>query len=84
MTITRQERLLKTGDGLPTPEGQRRYPSTGGYYCRTLDGKPKPQMYCCTCVACCDAVCRGECDCLACAARWADTRHFAAAKGANF
>lgn len=84
MTIARQARLLKMDDGLPTPEGERRYPSTGGYYGRTLRGNTVPEMYCCTCVACCEAVCHGECDCLACAARWADTRQFAASRRASF
>jgi hypothetical protein len=83
MTVTRQERLLKTGDGLPTLEGERRYPDTGGYYCRTLNGKTEPEKYRCTCVTCCFAECGGECDCLACAARWADICHFAASERAN-
>jgi len=84
MTITRQARLLKIADGLPTLEGERRYPDTGGYYCRTLHTNPEPEMYRCTCVSCCYAECHGECDCLACAARWADTRHVVTTERASF
>ena len=71
--------------GLSTLEGERRYPGTGGYYVSTPpQSGAEPEVHPCTCVACCNVVCRGECDCAACSARWADLRHPTAPRHDSF
>ncbi len=76
MTMMRKVGHLMVSGGLPTMEGERRYPSTGGYYVSMpARSDAEPEVYPCTCVACCNVVCRGECDCAACCARRSDALH---------
>ncbi len=57
----------------PTAEGQRRYPSEGGWYVIPpgvfVLAVGEPDRYPCTCTRGCPLPCRGDCGCEAC--RWA-------------
>ena len=75
MTTLSKEAYSLDDKGIPTMEGARRYPLTGGYYVAAPSGTAaQPETHACTCVACCDETCHGECDCVACGTRWSQLR----------
>jgi hypothetical protein len=57
---------------IPTDEGKRRYPETGGYF--EWDNGPEHgglDRFPCKCTAACLPTCDGRCGCRACSFRWA-------------